>query len=62
MQCRSILVLTILLFKAFPETVLSFLPIPGQMMMSGAQRGAVPQPGMPQVSSMMEDEVLMDLI
>ncbi|XP_004552537.1 mediator of RNA polymerase II transcription subunit 25 isoform X1 [Maylandia zebra] len=37
-------------------------PMTGQMMMSGAQRGAVPQPGMPQVSSMMEDEVLMDLI
>ncbi|XP_031606721.2 mediator of RNA polymerase II transcription subunit 25 isoform X1 [Oreochromis aureus] len=37
-------------------------PMAGQMMMSGAQRGAVPQPGMPQVSSMMEDEVLMDLI
>uniref|UniRef100_A0A3B4AZQ7 Mediator of RNA polymerase II transcription subunit 25 n=1 Tax=Periophthalmus magnuspinnatus TaxID=409849 RepID=A0A3B4AZQ7_9GOBI len=33
----------------------------GQMMMSG-QRGAVPQPGMPQVSSVMEDEILMDLI
>ncbi|XP_006803141.1 mediator of RNA polymerase II transcription subunit 25 [Neolamprologus brichardi] len=37
-------------------------PMTGQMMMSGAQRGAVPQPGMPQVSSIMEDEVLMDLI
>ncbi|XP_077591507.1 mediator of RNA polymerase II transcription subunit 25 isoform X1 [Stigmatopora nigra] len=37
-------------------------PMPGQMMMSGAQRGAVPQPGMPQVSSVMEDEILMDLI
>uniref|UniRef100_A0A3Q0RD43 Mediator complex subunit 25 n=1 Tax=Amphilophus citrinellus TaxID=61819 RepID=A0A3Q0RD43_AMPCI len=34
----------------------------GQMMMPGGQRGAVPQPGMPQVSSIMEDEVLMDLI
>lgn len=29
--------------------------------MSG-QRGAVPQSGMPQVSSVMEDEILMDLI
>lgn len=36
-------------------------PLGGQMMMSG-QRGAVPQPGMPQVSSAMEDEILMDLI
>ncbi|XP_033827315.1 mediator of RNA polymerase II transcription subunit 25 isoform X2 [Periophthalmus magnuspinnatus] len=36
-------------------------PLGGQMMMSG-QRGAVPQPGMPQVSSVMEDEILMDLI
>uniref|UniRef100_A0A8C5G6M7 Mediator of RNA polymerase II transcription subunit 25 n=1 Tax=Gouania willdenowi TaxID=441366 RepID=A0A8C5G6M7_GOUWI len=34
----------------------------GQMMMSTGQRGAVPQPGMPQVSSVMEDEILMDLI
>ncbi|XP_028268743.1 mediator of RNA polymerase II transcription subunit 25 isoform X2 [Parambassis ranga] len=36
----------------------------GQMLMSaGGQRGAVPQPGgMPQVSSVMEDEILMDLI
>ncbi|XP_040919260.1 mediator of RNA polymerase II transcription subunit 25 isoform X2 [Toxotes jaculatrix] len=33
-----------------------------QMLMSGGQRGAVPQPGMPQVSSVMEDEILMDLI
>uniref|UniRef100_A0A665T988 Mediator of RNA polymerase II transcription subunit 25 n=1 Tax=Echeneis naucrates TaxID=173247 RepID=A0A665T988_ECHNA len=32
------------------------------MLMSGGQRGAVPQPGMPQVSSVMEDEILMDLI
>ncbi|XP_049601308.1 mediator of RNA polymerase II transcription subunit 25 isoform X1 [Syngnathus scovelli] len=37
-------------------------PMPGQMLMSGAQRGAVPQPGMPQVSSVMEDEILMDLV
>uniref|UniRef100_A0A8C9ZPI6 Mediator of RNA polymerase II transcription subunit 25 n=1 Tax=Sander lucioperca TaxID=283035 RepID=A0A8C9ZPI6_SANLU len=37
-------------------------PLAGQMMMSGGQRGAVPQPGMPQVSSVMEDEILMDLI
>uniref|UniRef100_A0A3Q1BG86 Mediator of RNA polymerase II transcription subunit 25 n=1 Tax=Amphiprion ocellaris TaxID=80972 RepID=A0A3Q1BG86_AMPOC len=34
----------------------------GPMLMSGGQRGAVPQPGMPQVSSVMEDEILMDLI
>lgn len=33
----------------------------GQILMSG-QRGAVPQSGMPQVSSVMEDEILMDLI
>ncbi|XP_029996408.1 mediator of RNA polymerase II transcription subunit 25 isoform X3 [Sphaeramia orbicularis] len=37
-------------------------PLAGQMLMSGGQRGAVPQPGMPQVSSVMEDEILMDLI
>ncbi|XP_053194463.1 mediator of RNA polymerase II transcription subunit 25 [Scomber japonicus] len=37
-------------------------PLSGQMLMSGGQRGAVPQPGMPQVSSVMEDEILMDLI
>ncbi|KAA8585464.1 hypothetical protein FQN60_004158 [Etheostoma spectabile] len=37
-------------------------PLAGQMMMPGGQRGAVPQPGMPQVSSVMEDEMLMDLI
>lgn len=36
--------------------------VSGQMLMSAAQRGAVPQPGMPQVSSVMEDEILMDLI
>ncbi|KAF0032991.1 hypothetical protein F2P81_015281 [Scophthalmus maximus] len=36
-------------------------PMPGQVLMSG-QRGAGPQPGMPQVSSVMEDEILMDLI
>ncbi|XP_029015400.1 mediator of RNA polymerase II transcription subunit 25 isoform X2 [Betta splendens] len=37
-------------------------PLTGQMLMSGGQRGAVPQPGMPQVSSAMEDEILMDLL
>ncbi|XP_068584056.1 mediator of RNA polymerase II transcription subunit 25 isoform X4 [Cebidichthys violaceus] len=37
-------------------------PLGGQMLMSGGQRGAVPQPGMTQVSSVMEDEILMDLI
>ncbi|KAM9745690.1 mediator of RNA polymerase II transcription subunit 25 [Menidia menidia] len=37
-------------------------PLAGQMLMSGGQRGAVPQPGMPQVSSVMEDEILMNLI
>ncbi|KAK2893486.1 hypothetical protein Q8A73_015970 [Channa argus] len=37
-------------------------PLAGQMLMPGGQRGAVPQPGMPQVSSVMEDEILMDLI
>ncbi|TWW70350.1 Mediator of RNA polymerase II transcription subunit 25 [Takifugu flavidus] len=36
-------------------------PLGGQILMSG-QRGAVPQGGMPQVSSVMEDEILMDLI
>ncbi|XP_010766997.1 mediator of RNA polymerase II transcription subunit 25 isoform X2 [Notothenia coriiceps] len=37
-------------------------PLPGQMLMSGGQRGAAPQPGMPLVSSAMDDEILMDLI
>ncbi|XP_036945694.1 mediator of RNA polymerase II transcription subunit 25 isoform X2 [Acanthopagrus latus] len=37
-------------------------PLAGQILMSGGQRGAVPQSGMPQVSSVMEDEILMDLI
>lgn len=37
-------------------------PLAGQILMAGGQRGAVPQPGMPQVSSVMEDEILMDLI
>uniref|UniRef100_A0A3B1KEE1 Mediator of RNA polymerase II transcription subunit 25 n=1 Tax=Astyanax mexicanus TaxID=7994 RepID=A0A3B1KEE1_ASTMX len=38
-------------------------PGPGQMLMAGGPRGSVAQnPGMPQVSSVMEDEILMDLI
>lgn len=37
-------------------------PLAGPILMSGGQRGTVPQPGMPQVSSVMEDEILMDLI
>ncbi|XP_019111716.2 mediator of RNA polymerase II transcription subunit 25 isoform X2 [Larimichthys crocea] len=37
-------------------------PLAGQILMSGGQRGAVPQPGMPSVTSVMEDEILMDLI
>ncbi|KAM6967126.1 mediator of RNA polymerase II transcription subunit 25 isoform 3-T3 [Tautogolabrus adspersus] len=37
-------------------------PLAGQILMSGGQRGAVSQPGMPQVSSVMEDEILMDLL
>ncbi|XP_053299882.1 mediator of RNA polymerase II transcription subunit 25 isoform X4 [Pleuronectes platessa] len=37
-------------------------PLAGPVLMSGGQRGAVPQPGMPIVSSAMEDEILMDLI
>lgn len=38
-------------------------PIAGQMLMAGGPRGSVAQnPGMPQVSSVMEDEILMDLI
>ncbi|CAL8266204.1 unnamed protein product, partial [Gadus morhua 'NCC'] len=37
-------------------------PMTGQMMMAGGQRGPVAQPGMPQVSSVMEDDNLMDLI
>ncbi|XP_047428604.1 mediator of RNA polymerase II transcription subunit 25 isoform X3 [Mugil cephalus] len=36
--------------------------MPGQMIMPGGQRGAVPQSGMPQLSSAMEEEILMDLI
>ncbi|XP_015447827.1 mediator of RNA polymerase II transcription subunit 25 [Pteropus alecto] len=35
-------------------------PLPGQMLLSGAPRGAVPQPGLP--PSVMEDDILMDLI
>lgn len=41
---------------------LSTSPCAGPVMMSGGQRGSVPQPGMPQVSSNMEDEILMDLL
>ncbi|KAM6957383.1 mediator of RNA polymerase II transcription subunit 25 [Aplochiton taeniatus] len=38
-------------------------PLTGQMLMAAGQRGNVAQaPGMPQVSSVMEDEILMDLI
>ncbi|XP_023654356.1 mediator of RNA polymerase II transcription subunit 25 isoform X2 [Paramormyrops kingsleyae] len=38
-------------------------PLPGQMLMAPGQRSSVgPTPGMPQVSSVMEDEILMDLI
>lgn len=37
-------------------------PMGGQMMMAGGQRGPVTQPGMPQVSNVMEDDNLMDLI
>uniref|UniRef100_A0A8C7XCE1 Uncharacterized protein n=1 Tax=Oryzias sinensis TaxID=183150 RepID=A0A8C7XCE1_9TELE len=37
-------------------------PMPGQMLMAGGQRGPVPQTGMQQVSSAMEDDLLMDLI
>ncbi|KAL4658293.1 mediator of RNA polymerase II transcription subunit 25 [Arapaima gigas] len=38
-------------------------PLPGQMLMPPGQRGSVaPGPSMPQVSSVMEDEILMDLI
>ncbi|KAM8845870.1 mediator of RNA polymerase II transcription subunit 25 isoform 3-T4 [Spinachia spinachia] len=37
-------------------------PLGGQMLMPGGQRGVVPQQGMSQVSSVMEDEMLMDLI
>lgn len=39
------------------------LSLSGQMMMAAGQRGPGAQPpGMPQVSSVMEDEILMDLI
>ncbi|XP_034046261.1 mediator of RNA polymerase II transcription subunit 25 isoform X2 [Thalassophryne amazonica] len=37
-------------------------PLTGQMLMSGGQRGAVPQPGIPQISSVTEDEILRDLL
>ncbi|XP_069047887.1 mediator of RNA polymerase II transcription subunit 25 isoform X3 [Lepisosteus oculatus] len=38
-------------------------PLAGQMLMAAGSRGPVPQAaGMPQVSSVMEDEILMDLI
>lgn len=48
---------------SFSHLFLSFSLCLGQMMMSAGPRGAVAQnPGMPQVSSVMEDEILMDLI
>ncbi|XP_037544632.1 mediator of RNA polymerase II transcription subunit 25 [Nematolebias whitei] len=37
-------------------------PMPGQMLMSAAQRGPVPQPGMSQVSGVIDDEILLDLM
>ncbi|XP_013874225.1 mediator of RNA polymerase II transcription subunit 25 [Austrofundulus limnaeus] len=37
-------------------------PMTGQILMSGGQRGPVPQPGMPQVSGVIDDEILLDLI
>ncbi|XP_046872503.1 mediator of RNA polymerase II transcription subunit 25 isoform X2 [Hypomesus transpacificus] len=37
-------------------------PLGGQMLMGAGPRGSVQGPGMPQVSSVMEDEILMDLI
>nr|ACB88878.1 mediator complex subunit MED25 variant MED25_i19 [Homo sapiens] len=35
-------------------------PLPGQMLLSGGPRGPVPQPGLQ--PSVMEDDILMDLI
>ncbi|XP_062336456.1 mediator of RNA polymerase II transcription subunit 25 isoform X1 [Osmerus eperlanus] len=37
-------------------------PLGGQMLMGAGPRGSAQGPGMPQVSSVMEDEILMDLI
>ncbi|XP_015248699.1 PREDICTED: mediator of RNA polymerase II transcription subunit 25 isoform X4 [Cyprinodon variegatus] len=37
-------------------------PMTGQMLMSGGQRGPIPQPGMPQVPSITDEDVIRDLL
>ncbi|XP_047213854.1 mediator of RNA polymerase II transcription subunit 25-like isoform X2 [Girardinichthys multiradiatus] len=37
-------------------------PMAGQMLMSGGQRGPIPQPGMPQVPSITDEDVIRDLL
>uniref|UniRef100_A0A3B5MKT3 Mediator of RNA polymerase II transcription subunit 25 von Willebrand factor type A domain-containing protein n=1 Tax=Xiphophorus couchianus TaxID=32473 RepID=A0A3B5MKT3_9TELE len=34
----------------------------GQMLMSGGQRGPIPQPGMPQVPNITDEDVIRDLL
>lgn len=37
-------------------------PMAGQMLMTGGQRGPIPQPGMPQVPTITEEDVIRDLL
>uniref|UniRef100_M4AUA1 Mediator of RNA polymerase II transcription subunit 25 n=1 Tax=Xiphophorus maculatus TaxID=8083 RepID=M4AUA1_XIPMA len=37
-------------------------PMSGQMLMSGGQRGPIPQPGMPQVPNITDEDVIRDLL
>ncbi|MEQ2280805.1 hypothetical protein AMECASPLE_023732 [Ameca splendens] len=37
-------------------------PMAGQMLLSGGQRGPIPQPGMPQVPSITDEDVIRDLL
>uniref|UniRef100_A0A2K5DB28 Mediator of RNA polymerase II transcription subunit 25 n=1 Tax=Aotus nancymaae TaxID=37293 RepID=A0A2K5DB28_AOTNA len=46
--------------QSWPTQLPPRAPLPGQMLMSGGPRGPVPQPGLQ--PSVMEDDILMDLI
>uniref|UniRef100_A0A8C9AYA9 Prostate tumor-overexpressed gene 1 protein n=1 Tax=Prolemur simus TaxID=1328070 RepID=A0A8C9AYA9_PROSS len=46
--------------QSWPAQLPSRAPLPGQMLLSGGPRGPVPQPGLQ--PSVMEDDILMDLI
>ncbi|XP_071065496.1 mediator of RNA polymerase II transcription subunit 25 isoform X4 [Dasypus novemcinctus] len=46
--------------QSWPTQLPSRAPLPGQMLLSGGPRGPVPQPGLQ--PSVMEDDILMDLI